>query len=138
MTKHYSRRRRRIAEMNVVPYIDVMLVLLIIFMITSPLLSEGVKVALPKSQVGTETLSTIGNVIIVTINADGDIFLQKDEYPISEITLVDRITALVKSSKDTQVFVKGDRHVAYGKVTKVMTRLKAAKIAQVSLVLERQ
>jgi len=128
---HYRRRKRRIADMNVVPYIDVMLVLLIIFMITSPLLTEGVKVELPKTATKTEAFSTEGNVIIVTINEEGKIFLQNDDYPVSPATLVDRVTALVERSKKTEVFVKGDRNTSYGSVTEVIALLKAAKIARV-------
>jgi biopolymer transport protein TolR len=135
--QYYRRRKRRIAEMNVVPYIDVMLVLLIIFMITSPLLTEGVKVELPKTRVKTEAFSSEGNIIVVTINADGEIFLQNEDYPVSEAMLVDRVTALVEKGKKTEVFVKGDRNAFYGRVTEVMALLKAAKIARVSLVTER-
>lgn len=134
----YRRRKRRISEMNVVPYIDVMLVLLIIFMITSPLLTEGVKVELPKTATKPEAFSTEGTVIIVTINAQGEIFLQNDEYPVSEAMLLDQVTALGARSKNTEVFVKGDRNAAYGRVTEVMALLKAAKIVRVSLVTERR
>lgn len=134
----HRRRKRRMSDMNVVPYIDVMLVLLIIFMITSPLLTEGVKVELPKTATKTEAFSTEGNVIIVTINAQGEIFLQNDEYPVSEARLLDQVTALVARSKQTAVFVKGDRSASYGRVTEVMALLKSAKIAHVSLVTERR
>jgi biopolymer transport protein TolR len=134
----YRRRRRRIAEMNVVPYIDVMLVLLIIFMITSPLLTEGVKVELPKTNTKTEAFSAEGNVVIVTINTEGEIFLQNDDYAVSEAMLVDRVTALAEQGKKLEVFVKGDRNALYGRVTEVMALLKAAKIARVSLVTERR
>lgn len=134
----YRRRKRRISDMNVVPYIDVMLVLLIIFMITSPLLTEGVKVELPKTATKPEAPSTEGTVIIVTINAQGEIFLQNDEYPVSETMLLDQVTALGARSKNTEVFVKGDRKAAYGRVTEVMALLKTAKIVRVSLVTERR
>jgi biopolymer transport protein TolR len=134
----YRRRRRRIAEMNVVPYIDVMLVLLIIFMITSPLLTEGVKVELPKTNTKTEAFSAEGNVVIVTINTEGEIFLQNDDYAVSEAMLVDRVTALAEQGKKLEVFVKGDRNALYGRVTEIMALLKAAKIARVSLVTERR
>lgn len=134
----YRRRRRRIAEMNVVPYIDVMLVLLIIFMITSPLLTEGVKVELPKTNTKTEAFSAEGNVVIVTINTEGEIFLQNDDYAVSEAMLFDRVTALAEQGKKLEVFVKGDRNALYGRVTEIMALLKAAKIARVSLVTERR
>lgn len=131
------RRRRRMAEMNVVPYIDVMLVLLIIFMITSPLLTESVKVKLPKTNVGSQAVSAEKGIIIVTINSKGAIFLQNEEYPVSEAALVKQVTALMQPGQKTEVYVKGDKNAFYGQVNKVLALLKAAKIAEVGLVTER-
>jgi biopolymer transport protein TolR len=139
MSKRYHHRKRRMAEMNVVPYIDVMLVLLIIFMITSPLLTESVKVELPRMKTGTEPLILKEKgIIIVTVDANGQIFLQDETSPISEGTLVTRVAALIEPNKDTQVFVRGDKNVIYGKVIATMSLLKSAGIAKVSLVTQRQ
>jgi biopolymer transport protein TolR len=107
-------------------------------MITSPLLTEGVKVELPKTNTKTEAFSAEGNVVIVTINTEGEIFLQNDDYAVSEAMLVDRVTALAEQGKKLEVFVKGDRNALYGRVTEIMALLKAAKIARVSLVTERR
>ena len=139
MSKRYHHRKRRMAEMNVVPYIDVMLVLLIIFMITSPLLTESVKVELPRMNTGTEPLILKEKgIIIVTVDANGQIFLQNETSPIPEGILVTRVSALIEPSKDTQVFVRGDKNVVYGKVIATMSLLKSAGIAKVSLVTQRQ
>jgi biopolymer transport protein TolR len=109
------RRNRLIADMNVVPYIDVMLVLLIIFMITSPLLSQGV------------------DVIIITVNSMGDIFLHGEEEPITVETLLIRVAALIRVSPESQVLVKGDSKLSYGTVVDVMARLQEAGVPKVGL-----
>jgi biopolymer transport protein TolR len=138
MSKRYHYRKRRMAEMNVVPYIDVMLVLLIIFMITSPLLTEAIKVELPRTRTKTEPLVVKEKgLIIVTVDAGGQIFLQDEKSPISEGTLITRVTALIEPTKDTQVFVRGDKNVVYGKVIEIMALLKSAGVAKVSLVTQR-
>ncbi|OQW92306.1 MAG: protein TolR [Beggiatoa sp. IS2] len=131
---YHHRRKRRMSEMNVVPYIDVMLVLLIIFMITSPLLTEGVKVELPKTHVGTDPLTAEKGVIIINVKANGEIFLQNEDYAVSADMLIDRVRTLAKMNNDTQVFVKGDTNAVYGEVVDVMASLKKAGIQKVSLV----
>lgn len=136
----YHRRRRRIAEMNVVPYIDVMLVLLIIFMITSPLLTEGVNIELPRASRGAEPVQVSddkGNMVLVSIDIDGFIYLQDDSQPLSHQELVTRVLALVRTNPKVPVLVKGDKDLAYGEVMHVMALLKAAQVPKVSLVTQR-
>lgn len=131
---HYHRRKRRMSEMNVVPYIDVMLVLLIIFMMTSPLLTEGVKVELPKTQAAEPLSTEKGEIIIVTIKANGEIFLADTDYAVPKHALVEQIRTLAKANKDPLVYIKGDTQVVYGEVVEVMDFLRKAGIQKVSLV----
>lgn len=128
-----------VAEINVVPYIDVMLVLLVIFMITAPMLTQGVSVDLPTA-LGESIKSSDKEPIIVSINKDGQYFLNINSNPTQPITtknLMVRIAAELalanKDSKDLPVLVKGDKGVAYGSVVEVMGFLKQAGATQVGL-----
>lgn len=139
MARHHRRRKHRIAEMNVVPYIDVMLVLLIIFMITSPLLTEGVDVELPKADQGSEPLESaeVGQLIIVSVDSEGAYYLQDEDIAIDKNTLLTRVVALARTQaqgQKTRVLVKADKKLAYGKVMAVMDILKSAGIINVALV----
>ncbi|KTD36689.1 membrane spanning protein in TolA-TolQ-TolR complex [Legionella nautarum] len=130
---------RPIAEINVVPYIDVMLVLLVIFMITAPMLTQGVTVDLPKA--ASESLKTADREpIIVSVNQQGDFFLNihtDPGSPISPQALKVRVAAeleLARQSKQAlNVLVKGDQGVPYGKVVTAMSLLKQAGAEQVGL-----
>ncbi|ALG67400.1 protein TolR [Beggiatoa leptomitoformis] len=138
------RRKHRMAEMNVVPYIDVMLVLLIIFMITSPLLTQGVNVNLPKVNKGTQTLETsqLGSMVIVSIDPLGQLHLQQEDAVISQEILESRVESLVDSIRQkgekAKVYVRGDANTQYGKIIDVMAMLKANGIEEVSLVTQKQ
>jgi len=131
-------RKRPISEINVVPYIDVMLVLLIIFMITAPLLSQGVKVDLP--QVPSEAMpSTDKEPVVVSVDAAGNFFINygdNQDKPVSTNTLANRINALIKYQPDIPVFVKGDSSVPYGRVVELMALLQSAGVDGVGLVTE--
>lgn len=133
MSQHYRRRRRRITDMNVVPYIDVMLVLLIIFMITSPLLSKSVDVELPNVKKATTVSSSKTEIIIVSINAQGQLFIDSDTKPLSTEQLMTRITALRRLSSNSSVLVRGDSSLAYGEIVKVMSLLQGIGVAKVGL-----
>jgi biopolymer transport protein TolR len=133
MSQHYRRRRRRITDMNVVPYIDVMLVLLIIFMITSPLLSRSVDVQLPNVKQATAVSSSKTDIIIVSINAQGQLFVDSDEKPLSTEQLITRITALRRLSSNSSVLVRGDSRLAYGEIVKVMSLLQGIGVSKVGL-----
>ncbi|MEO5702669.1 MAG: protein TolR [Gammaproteobacteria bacterium] len=131
-------RKRPMAEMNVVPYIDVMLVLLVIFMITAPLLAQGVKVDLP--QLASEPIEPEQlEPLVVTVDARGDYFLsvgESREKPIDPDTLMNRVAAVLRNQPTTPVMVKGDKNVNYGEVVAVMSLLQGAGAPSVGLVTE--
>jgi len=129
-------RKRPMSEINVVPYIDVMLVLLVIFMITAPLLSQGVKVDLPN--VPSEPLPpNEKEPVIVSVDHAGNFFInygENQDDPIDPQTLVNRVGALLKYQPDIPVFVKGDDQVPYGRVVQAMSLLQSAGVKGVGLV----
>ena len=139
MLRSKAKRERPISDINVVPYIDVMLVLLVIFMITAPMLSQGVTVDLPKT--ASETLQpTDREPIIVSVNQQGTYFLNVSSTPADPIesqALVVRVAAELELAKQSgqklNVLVKGDQGVAYGKVVQAMALLKQAGAEQVGL-----
>lgn len=134
-------RRRPVAEINVVPYIDVMLVLLVIFMITAPLLSQGVNVDLPQAKA--KTLTQEREPIIVSVNAQGQYFLnvaEKPETPIAAEQIMRLVTNELQVGKQQHqtrnVFVKGDKNVNYGAVVQIMVLLQQAGAENVGLMTE--
>ena len=133
-----SKKHRLAAEINVVPYIDVMLVLLVIFMVTAPLLTQGVKVDLPK--VNTNPLDIKQEEpLIVSIKADGGLYLNLGGDQETEKTLEvvkTTIAKVIKAKPNTPVLIWGDSKVAYGKVVDLMAQLQVAGIDQVGLVTE--
>lgn len=139
MIRAKTKRERPISEINVVPYIDVMLVLLVIFMITAPMLSQGVTVDLPKA--ASQTLApTDREPIIVSVNQEGTYFLNISSTPADPIepsALTVRVAAELELAKQSNqklnVLVKGDQGVAYGKVVQAMALLKQAGAEQVGL-----
>lgn len=135
-----SRRRKPMGEINVVPYIDVTLVLLIIFMITTPLLQTGVQVDLPEAE-SAVTEQKNDPPIVITINKVGEFFFQiqgEDEDPLS-VTLVElksRIASVTSNKPETQVLINGDKGVDYGTVVTVMAEIKNAGVPNVGLMTE--
>ncbi len=129
------RRRRPMSEINVVPYIDVMLVLLIIFMITAPLLNLGVEIELPES--AAEPLDTESNesVVLVTVTSNGDLYLNLDGKAdlIDSESLISKMAAFVRRNPDLEVLVGGDQHANYGQVYAVMVYLQQAGVRKVGL-----
>ena len=136
-----SRGRRLMGEINVVPYIDVMLVLLIIFMITAPLLTQGIKVDLPKA--GAEPLDPemLKNhePLVLTVDRRGKLYINlgsgKDK-PIDEATVVARAAAVLRRDAQTPVLVRADESVAYGRVVKAMVLLQKAGAEKVGFITE--
>src|ERR1700743_3281846 len=124
------RRGRVMGEINVTPFVDVMLVLLIVFMVTAPLLTVGVPVDLPKTRA--PALGQDREPLSITIKRDGTIFLQKE--PILEDQLVDRLKAIAANGYDQRIFVRGDTQANYGKVMEVMGILAAAGFTHIGLV----
>ena len=138
-TSGQSRQRRApMAEINVVPYIDVMLVLLVIFMITAPLLSQGVKVDLP--QAAAEPLDQDSKEpLVVSVDVEGNYYINVggDEDEAVELdTVVQRTAAVLRRQPDTPVMVRGDANVNYGYIVNLMTNLQAAGAPSVGLITE--
>lgn len=135
-------RKRPIAEMNIVPYIDVMLVLLVIFMIATPLLTQGVKVNLPHAK-ATEINTQQQIPIIITVSAQGQYFLNSDtKQALNPRQLLVQVTAELQVAKQNgyqrQVLIKGDQSVNYGEVVQAMALLQQAGVKQVGLMTQSQ
>jgi biopolymer transport protein TolR len=128
-----SRRQARlVAEINVTPFVDVMLVLLVIFMVTAPLMTSAVEVDLPKSQAAQATGQD--EPLIISVNAAGKVFLQETEMELD--ALVPRLQAITQNKPDQRIFVRGDKNISYGRVMEVMGTLNSAGFAKVALVTE--
>lgn len=129
-------KRKRMSEINVVPYIDVMLVLLVIFMVTAPLLSEGVKVDLPQAKAN-PIRQQQQEPVIVTVNRKGLYYLNIGDHPKKPVdanTLVARVAAVKRYRKEVTVLVRGDSNARYGDVINVMALLQQAGVDDVGLV----
>jgi len=125
-----GRRHRPMGEINVTPFVDVMLVLLIVFMVTAPLLTVGVEVDLPKTKAG--AINADAAPLVVSIKADGSLYLQ--EAAVEAEVLIPRLKAISNANPDVRIFVRGDRAVTYGDVLGVMGRIQAAGFEKVALV----
>ncbi|MGO4450618.1 protein TolR [Phyllobacterium sp. TAF24] len=118
------------SEINVTPLVDVMLVLLIIFMVTAPMMTVGVPIDMPETQA--KALNSETNPIYVTINQKGQVFLQETEIPIEEI--VPKLQAIAKTGYEERIFVKGDKSADYGTIMKVMARISGSGFKNIGLV----
>ena len=118
------------SDINVTPLVDVMLVLLVVFMITAPLLTVGVPVDLPK----TNASQMVGQdePLVISVNAKGEVFLQETKITLEQ--LVPRLEAITQNKKDTRIFVRGDRAIAYGQVMEMMGTVNLAGFTRVALV----
>ncbi|MEM0953596.1 MAG: protein TolR [Pseudomonadota bacterium] len=133
-----GRKHRPMAEINVVPYIDVMLVLLVIFMVTAPLLMQGVKVDLPEAD-SDPVENQDPEPLIVSINAQGDLFLNlgaDQKQVLSLATVRERVAAVMRRNPEKPVMVWGDQRVPYGEVVVLMSALQDAGAPNVGLVTE--
>jgi len=132
--KRRHRRRAVMSEINVTPMVDVMLVLLIIFMVSAPLLTVGVPIDLPQTQA--KSLDQDREPLTVSVKVDGEVFLQNTEIKVDE--LVPKLQAITQArgGLDERIYVRGDRKVDYGTVMRVMGRLSAAGFRRVALVTE--
>ena len=133
MTGSYRRKRRLMAEINVVPYIDVMLVLLVIFMITAPLLSQGIKVDLPRASAKPVNVKD-PETLVVTIDRRGRLYL--DDRRIGRRALRKKVGKILKLRPRTPVVIRGDHRVDYGQVVAVMSLLQEAGAPGVGLITE--
>ena len=125
-------RYRPLAEINVTPLVDVMLVLLIIFMVTAPLMTSGVPVDLPKANA--QPLNTDSKPLTVSIKADGKIFLQDQEVSVDD--LVPKLQAIAQNNPEQRIFVRGDKDLAYGRIMQVMGTITQGGFTKVALLAE--
>jgi len=125
-----GRRTRLMSEINVTPFVDVMLVLLIIFMVAAPLLTVGVPIDLPETQA--KALNSETQPITVSVNQEGQIFLQETEIPIDEV--VPKLQAIARTGYEERIYVRGDRAADYGTVMRVMARISSAGYRNLGLV----
>ena len=125
-----KRRYQPMAEINVTPFVDVMLVLLVVFMVTAPLLSVGVKVDLPTAEA--DVIRGNDEPLTVSIDGSGQVYLQ--ESPISVQELVPKLRAITSEKPDTRIFVRGDKEINYGLVMEIMGAINSAGFGKVSLI----
>ena len=129
MRKKYQ-IKKSISEINVTPFVDVMLVLLIIFMVTAPLLTAGIKVNLPESS--SILKNEKNDPVTVTMNSNGEIFIQKKKF--SPDSLIKKLSALKAQNKDLKIYIKGDKNLNYGKIMNLMAFINKSGFKKVALV----
>ena len=128
--RRHGRHHALVSEINVTPFVDVMLVLLIIFMVAAPLMTVGVPIDLPETQAG--ALNSETQPITISVNQQGQIYLQETEIPIDEV--VPKLQAIATTGYDERIYVRGDRTADYGTVMRVMARISAAGYRNLGLV----
>jgi biopolymer transport protein TolR len=134
MRNRYS-KRKIMAEINIVPYVDVMLVLLVIFMVSAPLLTQGVQVDLPQAKA--EPLPHDQKPpLVISVDVDGHLFLEQLKEPIMPADLAIKVAAAIQVDPTRAVLVRGDKNVDYGKVIGAMVLLKRAGVSKVGLMTE--
>ena len=131
---HDSDDEQSMADINVTPLVDVMLVLLIIFMITAPMLHQGIEVALPQSEAASLP-QRANDPLVLSVNREGLVFLQ--DQPIHQTQLVERLSSLLEAREEDTVFIKGDREVSYGRIMEVLDILNQGGIVNVGMVTEK-
>ena len=124
--------REPMSEINVTPFVDVMLVLLIIFMVTAPLLTVGVQVDLPETSA--DTLPEESEPLTLTINSKGEVFIQETKIEFDNLTK--KILAVSNNRTDTRIYVRGDKTINYGRVLEVMGKLSGSGFTKVALISE--
>jgi len=128
------KKNKTISQINVTPFVDVMLVLLIVFMITAPLLTVGVSVDLPKTKAS--QLNSKGDPIIISIKKNGELFIQERE--IDSLQLLTRLKAISSGNKNLKIYVRGDKNVPYGLVLDTIAKIKGSGFKKVALVAKLQ
>ena len=129
-----NKKNRVISQINVTPFVDVMLVLLIVFMITAPLLTVGVSVDLPKTKAS--HLNSKGDPIIISIKKNGELYIQEREIDI--LQLLPRLKAISNGNKNLRIYVRGDKDVPYGLVLNTISKIKNSGFKKVALVAKLQ
>ena len=135
ITSNNSNKRRKqrytqMSEINVTPFVDVMLVLLIVFMVTAPLLTVGIKVDLPK--VEATALTDIKDPIEITVNLEGNIYIGESKVEVEN--LIPRLNAITEQNSEARIYVRGDRVVAYGRIMEIMATINSAGYVKVALI----
>ena len=120
------------ADINVTPLVDVMLVLLVIFMVTAPMMQQGVQVNLPKAN--TKAMTPLEETVVVTVDKSGKVFINKDEVPASDLR--NKLSSMFASREKKEVFLKADAGVPYGEVVRAMADIKGAGIERLGMVTE--
>ena len=118
------------SEINVTPFVDVMLVLLIVFMVTAPLLTVGIKVDLPK--VKATALTDIKDPIEITVKLDGEVYIGESEVEVEN--LIPRLNAITEQNTEARIYIRGDRVVAYGRIMEIMSIINSAGYIKVALI----
>ena len=127
-----SNQRRVFAEINVTPFVDVVLVLLIIFMVTAPMLQQGLEVDLPKTT--TQNLRLQKEPLVMTVRKDGKIFLARREIPLEE--LEEKLSAILEGLDEKEIFLRADTKAEYGLVVKALAAARAAGATKLGMVTE--
>ena len=130
--RFYRSNKEPMSDINVTPFVDVMLVLLIIFMVTAPLLTVGVQVDLPES--AADSLPDDQEPLTISINSKGEIYIQ--EHQVTYQKMVPKLLAIAKNRTDTRIYVRGDKNINYGRVLEIMGTLSGAGFSKVALISE--
>lgn len=125
-------RNRLMSDINVTPFVDVMLVLLIIFMVTAPMMSQGVSVSLPEAASG--PLPSESDQLIVTINKDNQVFI--NDFQVSIDFLSEKLTKIIENRRNKDVFLRADKNIPYGMVVQVMSEIKEAGVEKLGMITE--
>ena len=125
-----GRNRQLMSDINVTPFVDVMLVLLIIFMVTAPMMVQGVNVALPETTA--EPLSSEKEPLIVTIDVKGQVYI--NNYPVAMESLRHKLAKILEGRSDREVYLRADKDIPYGSVVKVMAEIKASGVEKLGMV----
>jgi len=133
LNNNSTRKRKRysqMSEINVTPFVDVMLVLLIVFMVTAPLLTVGIKVDLPK--VKATALTDIKDPIEITVKLDGEVYIGESKVEVEN--LIPRLNAITEQNTEARIYIRGDRVVAYGRIMEIMSIINSAGYIKVALI----
>ena len=130
LNKRKKQRYTQMSEINVTPFVDVMLVLLIVFMVTAPLLTVGIKVDLPK--VEATALTDIKDPIEITVKLDGEVYIGESKVEVEN--LIPRLNAITEQNTEARIYIRGDRVVAYGRIMEIMSIINSAGYIKVALI----
>ena len=130
LNKRKKQRYTQMSEINVTPFVDVMLVLLIVFMVTAPLLTVGIKVDLPK--VKATALTDIKDPIEITVKLDGEVYIGESNVEVEN--LIPRLNAITEQNTEARIYIRGDRVVAYGRIMEIMSIINSAGYVKVALI----